>query len=147
MNVLKKTQWSPHVAGALVGVVSWFSVFAAGKYLGVSTTFVRTIGMIESLFTPERVASLPYFIKEKSIIDWQCMEVLGILIGAFIASKLSRICDPCWNGGNLFLCGSWDWRTQFEANCLGCKHHWRFDLWVRLGNVGILPRNSCWRNR
>jgi hypothetical protein len=89
MNVFKKASWSPYAAGALIGVVSWASVLTAGKYLGVSTTFVRTIGMIESLFTPERVVSLPYFIKEKPIIDWQWMEVLGILIGAFLASKLS----------------------------------------------------------
>lgn len=89
MNILRKTQWSPYIAGALVGIVSWFSVLTAGKYLGVSTTFVRTIGMIEKIFVPEHVANLPYFIKEKPIIDWQWMEVLGILIGAFIAAKLS----------------------------------------------------------
>ena len=70
-------------------MVSWFSVLTAGKVLGVSTTFVRTIGMIESILIPERVASLPYFIKEKPLIDWQWLEVLGILIGAFVASKLS----------------------------------------------------------
>jgi len=89
MNIFKKVQWSPYLAGALIGVVSWFSVLTAGKYLGVSTTFVRTIGMIESFFIPERVASLPYFVKEKPLIDWQWMEVLGILIGAFIAARLS----------------------------------------------------------
>lgn len=101
MSALKKVQWSPYVAGALLGLVSWFSVLTAGKYLGVSTTFVRTIGMIESLFTPDRVASLPYFVKEKPLIDWQWMEVLGILIGAFIAAKLSndfkkRFVPPMW---------------------------------------------------
>lgn len=89
MNILKKSQWSPYVAGALIGMVSWFAVLTAWKYLGVSTTFVRTIGMIESLFVPERVASMPYFVKEKPTIDWQWMEVLGILIGAFIAARLS----------------------------------------------------------
>jgi hypothetical protein len=89
MNVLKKTSWSPYATGALIGVVSWFSVLTAGKYLGVSTTFVRAIGMIGSLFNPERVASMPYFVKERPMIDWQWMEVLGILIGAFLASKLS----------------------------------------------------------
>jgi hypothetical protein len=89
MNIFKKSQWSPYVAGVLIGVVSWFAVLTSGKYLGVSTTFVRTIGMIESLFVPERVASMPYFVKEKPIIDWQWMEVLGILIGAFIAARLS----------------------------------------------------------
>ncbi len=101
MKILRKVQWSPYVAGTMLGLVSWFSVLTAGKYLGVSTTFVRTIGMIESIFTPERVASLPYFVKEKPIIDWQWMEVLGILIGAFIASKLSgdfkrRFLPPMW---------------------------------------------------
>jgi hypothetical protein len=101
MNVFKKTSWSPYAAGALIGVVSWFSVITAGKYLGVSTTFVRTIGMIESLFAPERVVSLLYFIKEKPIIDWQRMEVLGILIGALLASKLSgdfkrSFLSPMW---------------------------------------------------
>jgi hypothetical protein len=89
MNFFKKVQWSPYIAGALIGVVSWFSVLTAGNYLGVSTTFVRTIGMIESILIPERVASLPYFIKEKPLIDWQWLEVLGILIGAFVASRLS----------------------------------------------------------
>lgn len=73
-----------------MGIVSWFSVLTAGKYLGVSTTFVRTSGMIEKIFAPDRVASMPYFIREKPFIDWQWMEVLGILFGAFIASKLSR---------------------------------------------------------
>lgn len=89
MNFFKKVQWSPYIAGALIGVVGWFSVLTAGKYLGVSTAFVRTIGMIESILIPERIASLPYFVKEKPLIDWQWLEVLGILIGAFIASKLS----------------------------------------------------------
>lgn len=101
MNILKKAQWSPYVAGTLIGVVSWFSVLTAGKYLGVSTTFVRSIGMIESILAPDRVATLPYFVKEKPIVDWQWMEVLGILIGAFIAAKLSgdfkkRFVPPMW---------------------------------------------------
>lgn len=99
--IFKKTRWSPYAAGALIGVVSWFSVLTAGKYLGVSTTFVRTIGMIESILTPEHVASSPYFMKENPIVDWQWMEAPGILIGAFIAAKLSgdfqmRSVPPMW---------------------------------------------------
>ena len=99
--IFRKPRWSPYVAGALIGVVSWFSVLTAGKYLSVSTTFVRTIGMIESILTSERVASLPYFMREKPIVDWQWMEALGILIGAFIAAKLSgdfqmRSVPPMW---------------------------------------------------
>jgi hypothetical protein len=101
MNFLKRVEWSPYVAGALLGLVSWFSVLTAGKYLGVSTTFVRTIGMVESIFVPDRVAAMPYFMKEKPIIDWQWMEVCGILIGAFISAKLSgdfrrKFVPPTW---------------------------------------------------
>lgn len=101
MDGLRKVQWSPYVAGALIGMVSWFSVLTAGKYLGVSTSFVRTAGMIEKWFAPEHVATSPYFLKEAPIIEWQWMEVLGILIGAFIASRLSgdfrsRFLPPMW---------------------------------------------------
>ena len=55
--------WNPYVAGALSGLVSVFSVWIAGKYLGASTSFVRTAGLIEELFSAERVAQMEYFIK------------------------------------------------------------------------------------
>ena len=74
MNILKKPQWPPYVAGALIGVVSWFAVLTAGKYLGVSTTFSRTIGMIESLFAPEQPSAQP--VKEDGMPSgaesWEC---------------------------------------------------------------------------
>ena len=78
--------WNPYVAGALSGVVSIGSIWFVGKYLGASTTFVRTTGMVEKIFSPERVASMPYFIKELPMIDWQWMFVIGIAIGAFLAA-------------------------------------------------------------
>src|SRR4030042_852259 len=81
--------WSPYLAGALSGLVSVLSVWIAGKYFGASTTFVRTAGMIEKLFNPERVAVMDYFRKEVPLIDWQWMFVAGIFIGAFIAAITS----------------------------------------------------------
>lgn len=79
--------WSPYVAGALSGLVSIFSVWIAGKYLGASTTFVRTAGMLEQLIDPAKVAKMEYFIKELPQIDWQWMFVIGVSIGSFIAAK------------------------------------------------------------
>jgi uncharacterized membrane protein YedE/YeeE len=81
--------WSPYLAGALTGLVSIGSVWIAGKYFGASTTFVRSAGMVEKVFDPERVAQMPYFIKEVPVIDWQWMFVVGIFIGALIASTTS----------------------------------------------------------
>ena len=81
--------WNPYLAGALSGLVSIGSVWITGKYLGASTTFVRTTGIIEKMFSPERVAQMPYFIKEAPIVDWQTMVVAGIFFGALIASVTS----------------------------------------------------------
>ena len=81
--------WSPYVAGGLSGLVSIGSVWFVGKYLGASTTFVKTAGMLEKVFSPERVAKMPYFIKETPAIDWQWMLVVGIAIGAFVAAVTS----------------------------------------------------------
>lgn len=84
-----KSAWNPYLAGALSGMVSIGSIYFVGKYLGVSTSFVRTTGMIEQLFFPDRVAMMPYFMKELPVIDWQWMFVIGIAVGAFIAAMES----------------------------------------------------------
>lgn len=78
--------WSPYLAGALSGVVAIGSIWFTGKYFGASTTFVRTTGMIEQIFSPETVAKMPYFIKQVPKVDWQWMFVVGIAIGAFLAA-------------------------------------------------------------
>lgn len=81
--------WSPYLAGALSGLVGIFSVWFAGQYFGASTSFVRTAGMIEQLFGPERVAQMDYFIKVAPKIDWQWMFMVGIFLGAMIAALTS----------------------------------------------------------
>ncbi len=81
--------WSPYVAGALSGLVSVGSVLVAGKFLGASTTFVRGAGMAERLYAPEVVTTLSYYLKEKPVVDWQFLFVLGIALGAFLAARVS----------------------------------------------------------
>lgn len=86
--------WSPYLAGALVGVLAILSVYLTttllGKsmYLGASTTFVRAAGFLIGEVDSSYVAENAYYVKEKIVIDWQFMMIVGILIGAFIASKM-----------------------------------------------------------
>jgi len=99
--------WSPYLAGALVGILAIVSVYATtrwlGKssYLGASTTFVRAAGLFERTVSPGHVEANAYFTKEKVRIDWQFMLVLGIFLGALIASaadgsfKLESV-PPTW---------------------------------------------------
>lgn len=81
--------WSPYVAGALSGLVGVLSIWFAGQFFGASTSFVRTAGMIEQLFGPERVARMDYFIQVVPRIDWQWMFMVGIFLGALIAALSS----------------------------------------------------------
>ncbi len=80
--------WSPYTAGALTGLLMILSIWFTGKYFGASTSFVRTAAMLERLMAPERVAALPYFVRNAPVIDWQWLFVAGILVGAFISAKL-----------------------------------------------------------
>jgi hypothetical protein len=81
--------WSPYLAGAIASVVGILSVVIAGKYFGASTSFVRTAGMIEQFFGPERVAQMDSFIRVAPKIDWQWMFMIGIVLGAFISAVTS----------------------------------------------------------
>ena len=78
--------WNPYIAGALAGLLLVLSVWITGKYFGASTTFVRAAGMVEKTVAAERVAAMPYFMKEKPKVDWQWMFVVGIAVGSLAAS-------------------------------------------------------------
>jgi uncharacterized protein len=90
MNGIDDKGWSPYLAGALAGIVMILSVWIAGKYFGASTTFVRSAGLIEKIFTAERVEKMDYFIQKVPKIEWQWMFVFGIFMGSLISSTTSR---------------------------------------------------------
>lgn len=79
-----------------MGVLATLSVFVStrllGKpqYLGASTTFVRAAGYLERTVAPGHVEANPYFAEEKVKIDWQFMLVVGVFLGALIASLADR---------------------------------------------------------
>jgi hypothetical protein len=101
MKDLNGRAWSPYLAGTLNGLVMILSALISGKYIGVSTTFVRSVGMVEKLFNAERVAQMDYLIKVVPKVDWQWMFVLNVFIGSLIASTTSesfrwKTLPPMW---------------------------------------------------
>jgi hypothetical protein len=92
-TMLKKT-WSPYLAGGLAGILLVLSVLISGHFLGASTTFARGASVIEQAVGID-TSVFDYFTTKKgkygpsSLPNWQLMFVFGIIIGAFIASKLS----------------------------------------------------------
>ncbi len=91
MNTLKELDkgWNPYLAGGLAGLLLTASTWITGKYIGASTTYTKSAGMIESLFSSEHVKSLEYFVKEAPVVDWQWMFVLGIALGSLISALQS----------------------------------------------------------
>lgn len=86
MNVLRRKEWSPYAAGALLGVVVAVSLGIFGHRLSGS-------GAYQELAAPLGRAAEPhstYFTYvTQSGITWDVLVVLGGLVGAFVASKLS----------------------------------------------------------
>jgi hypothetical protein len=103
MRWLRMQQWSPYVAGALIGVLSWIAFLTADRAIGVSTAIARTAGMAESVISSDHVKANPYFAKFKPAVDWEWMLVLGLALGAWASSRLSgdrpaRSVPALWSG-------------------------------------------------
>ncbi len=59
-SFIVRERWSPYVAGAGIGVLSWITFGLMNQALGVSTTFVRVIGLLESTIVPDHVEGNDY---------------------------------------------------------------------------------------
>ena len=110
MNLLRRRAWSPYTVGALIGILSWFA-FLGDHPIGVSTAFVRTVGIVEQAVAPAHTAENPYFAKFPPRIDWEWMLVLGVFVGALASALL---------GGDRIPERVPDlWRRRFGPSALG----------------------------
>lgn len=89
MDFLTEVRWSPYAVGIGIGILSWFTFLISRKPLACSTSFARTSGMIEKLFSGEKVDRKPYYQMIGLAVDWQWMLVVGIIIGSLISALLS----------------------------------------------------------
>ena len=80
---------TPYLAGAGIGVLSWFAFYLSDRPLGCSTAFARTSGMIERLFRGKRIKEKAYYRKFPPVVDWEWMLVAGVVIGSFISATLA----------------------------------------------------------
>ncbi|WOF16181.1 hypothetical protein F1737_05400 [Methanoplanus sp. FWC-SCC4] len=96
LEILTEVTWSPYVAGAGIGILSWLAFLLSDKPIGCSTSYFRTFGLFRKCFKGECDEKNPYYLKFAPKIDWQWMLVAGIVIGAFISSMLSGVFEIIW---------------------------------------------------
>ncbi len=87
--LLKQKEWSPYLAGALLGVIYIVSIAVAGIIPGASGAFENIAGMFAKVFSPD-LANTTYFkFVMPPSISWEVILLAGIFVGAFVSAKLS----------------------------------------------------------
>lgn len=93
-NPLTMKSWSPYVAGAGIGMLSWFAFATADHPIGVTTAFESTAALAEKAVVPQAEHTNGYFQRKEAEgkppkIDWEWMLVVGVFLGALVSSQLS----------------------------------------------------------
>ena len=94
MKFLKKAVWSPYVVGSSIGFIALTVFLFFFKTIGTSTAFIRFYGFIVGLFSLDHVSINLYlskYVEYKPVFEWQVSLLVGLVIGAWLAAKLSGI--------------------------------------------------------
>jgi hypothetical protein len=85
-----RVDWTPYLAGAGIGVLSWIAFAIAKDPIGVTTAYGRLAGEVAiPLLGAEAVASNTYWKLAPFAFDYGVIFLVGIMVGAFVSSSLS----------------------------------------------------------
>jgi uncharacterized membrane protein YedE/YeeE len=120
--VYPEPAWSPYLVGALIGILTMFTLSVSKKPVGASSAYSDLAGMLGRLISPKHVASLKYYQEHKPAVSWTVIFVFGAMVGAFFAA---------WSGGELTGYYLQDlWVARF-----GADSHWLRTLVALAGGI------------
>jgi len=99
----RKEEWSPYVAGALLGVIGILTVLLANTLLGASGAFENLAGIIGTALAPGLFANTYFKFIMKPEITFGVVLLVGIFFGGMLGALSSRTFklrwndDPLWN--------------------------------------------------
>lgn len=95
MFSLTSRAWSPYVAGIVIGLLQIPAFYLMGTALGTSSSYVTISANLASFVDPS-IANIKYAANHMSGAKnwWQVALIAGIVLGAFISSRLSG--TPRW---------------------------------------------------
>jgi uncharacterized protein len=89
----KDSFWSPYVAGAGLGLTLLATFVIVGWGLGASSAFSLLTGLGMGKLSPAYAHKLTYFSQylnvEAPLLNWVLFEIMGLFLGASVASFLS----------------------------------------------------------
>ena len=89
LNYIRKDEWSPYVAGVLLGLVGIVAVWASNSLLGASGAFENIAGMIGKAVAPAAFDNMYFNFIMPPGITVGVMLVIGIFFGGMIGAATS----------------------------------------------------------
>ncbi len=85
-----RIDWTPYLAGAGIGVLSWIAFAIAKDPIGVTTAYGRLAGEAAIPFLgADTVAANTYWKAAPFALDYGVLFLVGIMLGAFISAIVS----------------------------------------------------------
>ena len=85
-----RLDWTPYLAGAGIGVLSWIAFAIAKDPIGVTTAYGRLAGEVAiPLLGSDAVANNTYWKLAPFAFDYGVLFLVGIMIGAFVSAIMS----------------------------------------------------------
>jgi uncharacterized membrane protein YedE/YeeE len=82
--------WSPYLAGAGIGVLSWIAFAIAKDPIGITTAFGRVAGVVAiPVLGAEAVAKNSYWAQAPFAFDYGVLFLIGVMLGAFASAIAS----------------------------------------------------------
>ncbi|MEW6286131.1 MAG: YeeE/YedE thiosulfate transporter family protein [Chloroflexota bacterium] len=88
-NYIRKEEWSPYVAGVLLGLVGIAAVWASDSLLGASGAFENLAGMIGKAIAPAAFDNMYFNFIMPPGITYGVMLIVGIFFGGMIGAATS----------------------------------------------------------
>ena len=89
IDYIRKDEWSPYVAGILLGVVGILAVWLSDSLLGASGAFENLAGMIGKAVAPAVFDNLYFNFVMPPGLSWSLVLFLGTIIGGFVGAATS----------------------------------------------------------
>jgi hypothetical protein len=101
-NYFRKEEWSPYVAGVLLGLVGILAVVLSNSLLGASGAFESLAGMIGKAIAPGAFNNLYFNFIMPPGITWGLVLLLGVFFGGMLGAlssktwKIRLVSDAQW---------------------------------------------------
>jgi hypothetical protein len=90
LNYIRKEEWSPYVAGILLGLVGIAAVWASDSLLGASGAFENIAGTLGKLFAPAAFDNMYFNFIMPPGLTYGVMLLVGIFFGGMLGAATSR---------------------------------------------------------